>query len=119
MSITSEDQVKDERLREILTALREVVDPEVGLNIVDLGLIYEMGWENNVPKILMTWTTPMCPVGPIINAMVERKVKELGYSDVIIELTFDPPWNPSMMSEEARLRLGINTEEEKEEDLNK
>ena len=117
MSITSEEQVKDPKLREILRALKEVTDPEVGINIVDLGLIYDLGWENNLPKIVMTWTTPMCPVGPIINAMVDHKVKELGYPDVIIELTFDPPWNPSMMSEEAKLKLGIR--EEGKEDLNK
>ncbi len=107
MSITSEEEVRDERLREILRKLREVVDPEIGVNIVDLGLIYELGWEGGVPKIVMTWTTPFCPVGPFILDEVERKVKELGYEDVVIELTFDPPWNPSMMSEEVRMRLGI------------
>ncbi|NPA86643.1 MAG: metal-sulfur cluster assembly factor [Candidatus Diapherotrites archaeon] len=107
MSITSEEQLQDEKLKEILKALRDVVDPEVGMNIVDLGLIYEMGWENQLPKIVMTWTTPFCPVGPVILAQVEKKVKELGYPDVIIELTFDPPWNPSMMSEEAKMKLGV------------
>ncbi len=113
MSITREEQVEDEKLREILTKLREVVDPEVGLNIVETGLIYGLEWENNLPKIVMTFTTPFCPVGPVILAQVEQKVKELGYPDVIIELTFDPPWDPSMMSEEAKLRLGITDNDKK------
>ncbi len=107
MSITREDQVEDEKLREVLKKLREVIDPEIGANIVDLGLIYKMEWENGLPKIVMTWTTPMCPVGPIILADIEKKVKELGYPDVIIELTFDPPWEPKMMSETLKVKYGV------------
>ncbi len=111
MPIHNEDQLKDEKLKDILKSLKGVIDPEIGENIVDLGLIYEMGWENGLPKIIMTWTTPMCPVGPIILSEVERKVKDLGYPDVIIELTFDPPWKPSMMSEALKVKYGVKDDE--------
>jgi metal-sulfur cluster biosynthetic enzyme len=112
MSITSEEEVKDEKLREIIKHLKEVKDPEVGIDIVNLGLIYNIEWEGDLPKLTMTLTTPFCPVAPVILSSIERKIKELGYPDVIIDLTFDPPWDVSMMSEEAKIKLGVNKEKE-------
>lgn len=110
MSITSEEQVEDPKLREIIKGLKEVEDPETRINVVDLGLIYDIKWENNLPKIVMTLTTPFCPVAPLILSGIENKIKEMGYPDVMIELTFDPPWDVSMMSEEAKIKLGVKEE---------
>ncbi len=107
MPITREDQLDSEEKREILRKLREVVDPELGVDIVNLGLIYDITFEEGIPKIVMTMTTPMCPVGPLIVMGVENKMKELGYPDVIVEVTFDPPWSVDMMTEEARKKLEV------------
>ena len=90
-------------------ALRTVHDPEIPVNIMELGLVYEIKiGENNKVKITMTLTAPACPVaGDIINE-VETKVRAIeGVSDVHVHLTFDPPWTRDMMSEEARLELGF------------
>jgi FeS assembly SUF system protein len=90
-------------------ALRTVHDPEIPVNIMELGLVYEIKiGENNKVKIVMTLTAPACPVaGDIINE-VETKVRAIeGVSDVHVHLAFDPPWTRDMMSEEARLELGF------------
>src|SRR5215210_2459779 len=89
--------------------LRTVHDPEIPVNIMELGLVYEIRiQEGGKVKIVMTLTAPACPVaGEIINE-VETKVRALeGISDVHVHLTFDPPWNKEMMSEEAKLELGF------------
>ena len=101
----SENRLTEESIKE---ALKDVIDYEVGLDVVSLGLIYNIDVDdsNNV-KILMTLTTPMCPLGPMIISDVERKIKELGANEVEVELTFDPPWSPEMMDPEIRKAMGI------------
>lgn len=96
---------------EILDALRNVYDPEIPINIVDLGLIYklEIDENNGVVKLLMTLTAPGCPMGNYILNDVEMVLKSLeGVKEVQIELTYDPPWNPDMMSDEAKKELGYS-----------
>lgn len=88
--------------------LRTVHDPEIPVNIFELGLVYGIAIkENNRVQITMTLTAPACPVAGDIIFEVESKVKAIeGVGDVHVHLTFDPPWNKSMMSEEAKLELG-------------
>lgn len=89
--------------------LKTVFDPEIPVNIYDLGLIYEINVfpDNNV-EVVMTLTSPNCPVAGSMPGEVEQKVKSVsGVNDVTIELVFDPPWNQEMMSEEAKLELGF------------
>ncbi|MCD6103866.1 MAG: aromatic ring hydroxylase [Thermotogae bacterium] len=93
----------------VLKALSEVIDMELGLDIVSLGFIYgvDVDSENNV-KVTMTMTTPSCPLAGLIVQDAEDKVSQIeGVKSVKIDLTFDPPWNPGMMSEEVRNKLGI------------
>ncbi len=94
---------------EVKRALKAAVDPEFGLSVIDLGLIYKLKViEGKKVYIKMTLTTPMCPLANAIVADVYHRVKEIpGVEDVDIELTFDPPWSPDMMTPEARKLLGI------------
>ncbi|NPA75975.1 MAG: metal-sulfur cluster assembly factor [Euryarchaeota archaeon] len=94
---------------EVKRALKSAVDPEFGLSVIDLGLIYDLKIiDNSKVYILMTLTTPMCPLANAIVADVYQKAKEVpGVEDVDIELTFEPPWTPDRMSPEARKLLGI------------
>ena len=94
---------------EIYQALKTVYDPEIPVNVVDLGLIYDVQVtdENNV-FVQMTLTFPGCGMGPHIAQQAEWAIQDLdGVEEVEIELTFDPPWSPEMISEEARMMLGI------------
>lgn len=101
---------------EVRQALREVIDPELGINIVDLGLVYtvEVRRQNSGVKvyILMTLTTPGCPLAGIFDQLVREALQTIPgvdvHKDVEIELTFDPPWVESMMTEESRAQLGID-----------
>ncbi len=93
---------------EILKVIKEVFDPEIPVNIYDLGLIYEIDVDDydNV-DIKMTLTAPNCPVADSMPNEVKEKVKAIeGVNNVNIEMVFDPPWSASMMSEEAKLVLG-------------
>lgn len=95
---------------QIQEALESVYDPELKpANIVDLGLVYEIiTKEGGVAKVVMTLTAPGCPVAGEIMDEVQRKVAAIeGISESLVELTFDPPWNRDMMSEEAKLELGF------------
>jgi len=90
-------------------ALRTVYDPEIPVNIYDLGLVYaiKIRDDNNV-HITMTLTAPACPAAPEIVFDAESKIRAIeGIKDVHIQLTFDPPWTKEMMSEEAKLELGF------------
>ena len=94
---------------EILNALKDVYDPEIPVNIVDLGLIYsiEVDPENGAIKLVMTMTAPGCPLGNYIVNDVEMVLRSLeGVKDVQVELTYDPPWSPDMMSDDAKKELG-------------
>ena len=93
---------------EILEALKEVYDPEIPVDIVNLGLIYDVNIEDGKVKILMTLTAIGCPVGPLIVDMVKLRLLKLeGVKEVEVELTYDPPWTPDKMSEEAKKKLGM------------
>lgn len=100
----------EETLRDkIEEALRTVHDPEIPVNIMELGLVYEIKIEEGGKvKITMTLTAPACPVAGEIIMEVESKVRALdGITDVHVHLTFDPPWTRDMMTEEAKLELGF------------
>jgi metal-sulfur cluster biosynthetic enzyme len=87
--------------------LRNVLDPEIGLNIIDLGLIYELKIEDNKCWVLMTFTTMGCPVsGSMVNGVYEA-LEPLGFDDIRVDTTYSPPWNPGMMTPEAKQRLGV------------
>jgi metal-sulfur cluster biosynthetic enzyme len=92
----------------IYEKLKQIYDPEVGINIVDMGLIYSLDIAENRVEITMTLTSPGCPAGPQILSQVDSQVKTLdGIEDVDIKVVWSPPWSPDMLSEEARDQLGI------------
>lgn len=93
----------------IKEALETVFDPEIPVNIVELGLVYELiTKEDGTAKVVMTLTAPNCPVADGIINEVQEKVEAVEeVKDALVELTFAPPWDKSMMSEEARLELGF------------
>lgn len=93
----------------IVEVLKSIYDPEIPVDIYELGLIYDVfvNTENEV-KILMTLTTPNCPVAESLPKEVEDKVKSMDIiKDCEVEITFDPPWTHELMSEEAKLELGM------------
>ena len=93
----------------IVGFLKTIFDPEIPVDIYELGLIYDVfiNEDNNV-KILMTLTSPNCPVAETLPVEVEEKVKSLDeIKDVQVEITFDPPWTQDLISEEAKLELGM------------
>ena len=93
---------------EVVEALRQVEDPELGMDIVELGLFY--GAEIEGPKVRVTYTlTSMgCPAGPLIAQDIDRAAREVpGVEDVELELTFEPPWTPDRMSDDAKFILGF------------
>ncbi len=96
--------------QQVLDALRTVFDPEIGINIVDLGLVYgvEQPREHAI-KIEFTLTTPACPVGPMIMAQIEQAASTVeGVDEVETDIVFSPPWDPrEMASDEAKFELGI------------
>jgi len=93
----------------ITDALRTIYDPEIPVNIYDMGLVYEVTIKDDADvSILMTLTSPMCPVAESLPPEVEIKVKQLeGVRSATVEITWDPPWDPEMMSEAAKLELGM------------
>jgi len=96
-------------IKQVLEALKEVTDPEVGINVVDLGLIYGIRIdENDNVTITMTMTTPMCPVTSIILADVQLRLERIpGIGKVNIELVWEPAWSAEMISSEYRAQLGV------------
>jgi FeS assembly SUF system protein len=100
----------DETIREgVIDALRTVYDPEIPVNIYELGLVYDVEVREDAKVyVRMTLTSPMCPVAESLPPEVEAKARGVaGVRDVEVELVWDPPWNPGMMSEAARLELGM------------
>lgn len=93
----------------IVKVLKTIYDPEIPVDIYELGLIYDvMVNEDNEVRILMTLTSPNCPVAETLPVEVEEKVKSIdAIKDVEVEITFDPPWTQELMSEEAKLELGL------------
>jgi len=89
------------------TMRNEVYDPELGLNIVDLGLVYDIDVADRKADITMTLTTPGCPIGPELLTNIRRALSRFeDIEEVDVKLVFSPPWHPSMMSEEAKDELG-------------
>jgi FeS assembly SUF system protein len=108
VSLTS-SAADDTLLNRVIDGVREVYDPEIPLNIYDLGLIYRIDInEQNHVAIDMTLTSPMCPVAGSLPGEVEMAARGVdGVSEVVVELVWEPTWGPEVMSEAARLELGI------------
>ena len=114
-SAETSDSEKDETKKtdllrnDIVEVLRTIFDPEIPVNIYEMGLIYEISITENLDvDIRMTLTSPMCPVAETLPPEVEAKAASVtGVGNVNLELVWDPPWDPSMMSEAARLELGM------------
>jgi FeS assembly SUF system protein len=105
MSEQTEPNLRDK----VIDAIKTVYDPEIPVDVYELGLIYEVSTYpvNNI-YILMTLTSPSCPSAEVIPGEIEQKVKAIeGVNDVTVELTFDPPYSQDMMSEAAKLELGF------------
>jgi len=99
MELTLRDKIEE--------ALKTVYDPEIPVNVWELGLVYDVKIDDGKVNVTMTLTAPACPVAGDILFDAESKIKAVeGVTDVHIHLTFDPPWNKEMMSEEAKLELG-------------
>ncbi len=98
---STEDMVRE--------AMREnVINPEIGVNVVDLGLVYGIEVKDGTAEVTMTLTTPMCPLGPYIDQEVRTAVNDVpGINDAKVNLVWQPAWDPSMMSEDAKLELGF------------
>jgi FeS assembly SUF system protein len=103
------DLQKFEIENKIISALRQVYDPEIPVNIYDLGLIYDLRMDDqfNV-NVLMTLTTPNCPVAEDMPGIVKKEIEQIeGIGKVTVELTFEPPWDMDKLTDEAKLELGM------------
>ena len=107
--MSQEDLNTEELGDKIVKVLKTIFDPEIPVDIYELGLIYDvMVNEDAEVKILMTLTTPNCPVAETLPLEVEEKIKSISMvKDSEVEITFDPPWSQELMSEEAKLALGM------------
>jgi metal-sulfur cluster biosynthetic enzyme len=95
-------------VEDVTDALREVIDPELGLDFVELGLIYEVEVQDGNVSVTYTLTSPGCPIGPQVSEQIEEFVSELdGVQEVQSTMTFTPPWTPERMSEDAKFALGF------------
>jgi metal-sulfur cluster biosynthetic enzyme len=94
---------------ELRAKLSEVMDPEINLSIVELGLVYDIQYDNGDVLVTMTLTSPGCPLGPIIRGEAYAKLRELpGVKDVDVQIVWNPPWDPrTMASEDVKMQLGI------------
>lgn len=103
-SMPSEDDLKER----VIAALKTIYDPEIPVNIFDLGLIYRVDIKNGFATVDMTLTTPGCPVAQTFPGMVEGAVRLVpGITGAAVDLVWDPPWTQTMISEAARLELGL------------
>ncbi|WP_394747876.1 DUF59 domain-containing protein [Spongiimicrobium salis] len=108
--MSEEIQIDTQELGDkIVRVVKTIYDPEIPVDIYELGLIYDVFVnEDNDVKILMTLTSPNCPVAETLPVEVEEKVKSINeVNDAEVEITFDPPWTQDLMSEEAKLELGL------------
>ena len=93
---------------QVYEALQECYDPEIPVNIVDLGLVYDVEIDGGKVAVKMTLTAPGCGMGTMIAADAKQRIMTLeGVEDATVDLVWDPPWNPCMINEEAKQRLGI------------
>ena len=104
-----EERSKEEIKEAVIDVLKTIFDPEIPVNIYELGLVYEVNvMAENVVEVVMTLTSPSCPVAGTLPGEVEEKIKSVsGVTDAVVELVFEPSWNQDMMSEEAKLELGF------------
>jgi metal-sulfur cluster biosynthetic enzyme len=104
----SDNESPQVTVEDVTDALREVIDPELGLDFVELGLIYGVEVAGGVVNVTYTLTSPGCPIGPMVDEQISEFVGELeGVTDVNSEMTFSPPWTPDRMSEDAKFALGF------------
>lgn len=97
--------ITEQNVREVL---KECYDPEIPLNVLDLGLIYEIRLDDSVVEIDMTLTAPGCPMHAMISKGIEEKVRKMeGVEDVKVNMVWDPPWTPERISEDGKKKLGI------------
>lgn len=93
---------------QLIDALKQVIDPELMINIVDLGLVYEVAQEEGKVNVQMTLTSPACPAGPQIIQQAKMALEQLeGVNEAAIKLVMSPPWSPERMTDDARDQLGI------------
>ena len=93
---------------EVIEVLRQVEDPELGMDVVDLGLVYDVDLADSTAKVTYSLTSMGCPAGPLIAGDIESAVRQVeGIEEVELELTFDPPWTPDRMSDDAKFILGF------------
>lgn len=102
-----EREMKTVTKKDVMNALKKVIDPEIGVNIVDLGLIYGVKVGKNSVDVKMTLTTPHCPLHSMFIDEVEKTVKKFGVKNVKVKMVFDPPWTPANMNAKIRKQLGI------------
>ena len=92
----------------VISEIKKIYDPEIPVNIYDLGLIYDISIENHDVEVKMTLTTPNCPVAESLPKEVKDSIKEIKeVNDVSLDLVWDPPWDKSMMSDAAKLELNL------------
>ncbi len=111
MSSSIEPILTTEEIKaKVIDKLQDVYDPEIPVNIYELGLVYEIDVkEDNSVIVQMTLTSPACPVAGTLPGEVEMKIRGIpGVNDCVVELVWDPQWNPNMMSEAAKLELGFD-----------
>ncbi len=102
------EPVSDDLVEAVIAALKEIYDPEIPVNIYDLGLIYNVEVNEGHALVTMTLTTPHCPVAESMPGEVELRVGSVaGIGDAEVNLVWDPPWGPDKMTDEARLELGM------------
>ena len=95
-------------VEDVTEALTNVIDPELGLDFVELGLVYEVEIDGGRVDITFTLTTPACPIGPQVSEQIQEFVGELdGVDEVVPHMVFSPPWSPEKMSEDAKFALGF------------
>jgi metal-sulfur cluster biosynthetic enzyme len=93
---------------EVMDALREVIDPELGLDFVELGLIYDVAIDDGTVSVTYTLTTPGCPIGPQVDDQIQEFVSDLDDVNAVQStLTFEPAWSPELMSDDAKFALGF------------
>lgn len=96
----------EERIRE---ALKGVIDPELGVSIVELGLVYDVRYEAGEAEVEMTLTSPGCPLAPVIDRKVRESVADISeIKNLTVELVWDPPWTKDLMSDELKAELGLD-----------
>jgi len=94
--------------QDVIRAIRQVYDPDVPLNLYDMGLIYKISIDGSKVNVVMTFTSPNCPMADFVLKELHEAVRDVpGVTEVKIEVTFDPPWDKSRLSEEALLELGF------------